>query len=152
VKIKYFFYFLLGIIIFWIGTSILAPNLEPTSPPAKKFYQKKTPLPRESEDNTYSDEEEYEEEPEGKVELEDMDCVPSSIGMYATGHITNNTNYRVTLFVHVNFYDEDGVLVDQGIDSVHDLPPGETWEFKAAGINSKAVDCEVTKITGYKSQ
>ena len=58
----------------------------------------------------------------------------------AVGSVTNNSNVTVEVFVEVQFLDDKGTVIDDGIDSVSGLRPGETgkWEAPYLGDSSYA--------------
>jgi hypothetical protein len=53
----------------------------------------------------------------------------------ASGTVTNNADITVTIYIDVEFLDNAGVIVDNGIDSVSGVRPGETakWEARFVG-------------------
>jgi hypothetical protein len=54
----------------------------------------------------------------------------------ASGTVRNNSDLTVTIFVDVEFLDSAGTIVDNGIDSVHGVRPGETAKWRADGTGS----------------
>lgn len=47
-----------------------------------------------------------------------------------TGVVRNTGNVDEDIFIRAKFYDEKGNVIDDGIDSVSGLSPGETWQYE----------------------
>lgn len=47
-----------------------------------------------------------------------------------TGVVKNTGNVDEDIFIRAKFYDERGNVIDDGIDSVSGLSPGETWQYE----------------------
>jgi hypothetical protein len=62
-----------------------------------------------------------------RVTLMLSDCTSEA----ASGTVRNDSDLTVTIFVDVEFLDDGGTIVDNGIDSVHGVRPGETARWKA---------------------
>jgi len=53
------------------------------------------------------------------------------------GTAQNTGTEPVDAFIRAKFFDDKGVIIDTGIDSIDDLVPGETWEFELTFIGDR---------------
>ncbi len=78
------------------------------------------------------DQEEREREQERRERLPDLMALAFECGSdNAYGAVRNDSNVTVDVFIDVQFLNGDGVLVDDSIDSINGLRPGETGYWDA---------------------
>jgi len=53
------------------------------------------------------------------------------------GTAQNTGTEPVDAFIRAKFFDDKGVIIDTGIDSIDDLVPGEVWEFELTFIGDR---------------
>lgn len=72
---------------------------------------------------------------------------------YITGEIRNNTNeIKRNVFIRINLYDKDNVLIGDAIDRIDILDAYGTWKFKAEILYDYRKDFSsyrVVELTGY---
>ena len=68
-------------------------------------------------------------------------------GGYAVGSITNISKFRCSLVVVTfNLFDRNGALIDSTLDTVSNLDPNQTWNFKKALLNSQFASVRVSEL------
>lgn len=69
----------------------------------------------------------------------------------ARGTVKNNSDVTVDVFIDVQFLDEDGVIVDNGIDSVSGLRAGESGKWEASSLaDERAAKCRASVDSAYE--
>jgi hypothetical protein len=67
---------------------------------------------------------------------------------YAAGAVRNNSDRECRdVEVDVNFYDDSGAKVGDGLDVVSRLAPRETWKFKVL-LDPETTKWEIRQIKG----
>ena len=77
----------------------------------------------------------------GDVELTQLTCVN---GGKVTGTVFNGTGSAVDVYIDIAFEASGGDLVDDSIDVVRGLRPGQTGDWDAFFFESRATRCRTT--------
>lgn len=71
----------------------------------------------------------------------------------ASGTVTNNSDLTVDIWIGVNYLDSQGVIIDDGLDSVDRVRPGETarWEDERFSSLSGLANCRAEVSSVFES-
>jgi len=68
----------------------------------------------------------------------------------ASGTVTNHSSQTVDVYIETNYLDSAGVILDDGIDNVRGIRPGETADWDAGYFGDKDVArCRATLSSAY---
>ena len=71
----------------------------------------------------------------------------------ASGTVTKNSDLTVDIWIGVNYLDSQGVIIDDGLDSVDRVRPGETarWEDERFSSLSGLANCRAEVSSVFES-
>ena len=69
------------------------------------------------------------------------------------GTVTNNSDLTVDVFISVQYLDRVGTIIDDGLDSIDGIRPGETanWEDERYDALSGITNCRATASSVFES-
>jgi hypothetical protein len=70
----------------------------------------------------------------------------------ASGQVTNHSSETVDVYIETNYLDSAGVILDDGIDNVSGIRPGETANWDAGYFGGKDVDSCRGKVSSAFAQ
>lgn len=69
----------------------------------------------------------------------------------ADGTVTNNSNMTVDVWVTVQYLDEAGIIIEDGLDGIDKIRPGETATWEDRVVEPVTISQCRTSVDAYKS-